>query len=248
MVFTDPPYNVRVVGNVGGKGKIGRREFIMASGEMTSSDFTAFLTQSLGAMAAGSEDGSIHFVCMDWRHMGEMLAAGMAVYGELKNLVVWNKSNGGMGAFYRSQHELIFVFKKGAAPHVNNFGLGETGRYRTNVWAYPGVNTFRAGRDDELASHPTPKSVAMIADAIRDVSHRGDIVLDAFGGSGTTLIAAQKTGRQAHVMELDPLYVDVICRRWGAFSKTPAVLEATCQTFDEVTTDRGVPAQDGGDE
>jgi DNA modification methylase len=195
-------------------------------------------------MAAVIQDGSIHFICMDWRHLSELLTAGNTVYAELKNLIVWAKTNGGMGAFYRSQHELIFVFKKGAAPHLNTFGLGETGRFRTNVWTYPGLNTFRAGRDDELAMHPTVKPVAMVADAIRDVSHRGDIVLDPFGGSGTTLIAAEKTGRKARLLELDPLYADVICRRWAAFSKTPAILASTGQTFDEVADARG--ARTGG--
>ena len=247
MVFTDPPYNVRVVGNVGGKGKNARREFVMASGEMSPAEFTAFLMQALTPMSAATMDGSIHLVCIDWRHMAELLAAGSAVYGELKNLVVWAKNNGGMGQFYRSQHELIFVFKKGSAPHINTFGLGETGRYRTNVWSYPGVNTFRAGRADELAMHPTVKPVALVADAIRDVSHRGDVVLDPFGGSGTILIGAQKTGRKARLLELDPLYVDVICRRWMAFSKTPAILAATDQTFEDVAAARGVPSGAHGD-
>jgi hypothetical protein len=226
----------------GAKGKVPLREFVMASGEMTPAAFIVFLTQALMAMAAMSVEGSIHFICMDWRHISELLAAGNAVYDELKNLVVWAKTNGGMGTFYRSQHELIFVFKKGTAPHTNTFGLGETGRYRTNVWSYPGVNTFRAGRDDDLALHVTTKPVAMVADAIRDVSRRGDIVLDPFGGSGTTLIAAEKTGRKARLMELDPLYVDTICRRWAAFSKTPAVLAATGQTFEEVAKARDLDA------
>ena len=242
LVFTDPPYNVRIVGNVSGKGKNTRREFLMASGTMTPPDFTAFLTQSLDAMAAVSLDGSIHYVCMDWRHMSELLGAGNAVYAELKNLVVWAKTNAGMGTFYRSQHELIFIFKKGSAPHLNTFGLGENGRFRSNLWVFPGLNTFRAGRDEELAMHPTVKPVGMVADAIRDVSRRGEIVLDAFGGSGTTLIAAEKTGRKARMLELDPLYVDVICRRWTAFSNTPAILAESGLTFDEVASTRGVTA------
>ena len=242
MVFTDPPYNVRVVGHVSGKGKNARREFVMASGEMTPADFTAFLAQSFGAMAAVSLDGSISYICMDWRHMSELLAAGTAVYAELKNLIVWAKTNGGLGAFYRSKHELIFVFKKGSASHLNTFGLGETGRYRTNVWTYPGVNTFRTGRSDDLELHPTVKPVALVADAIRDVSRRGDVVLDPFGGSGTVAIAAEKTGRKARLLELDPIYIDVICRRWTAFSKTPAILAATGQTFDEVASARGLTA------
>jgi DNA modification methylase len=223
MVFTDPPYNVKIDGHVGGAGKIKHREFAMASGEMSQDAFTQFLTEVLGHMAGASCDGAIHFVCMDWRHMAELQAAGNAVYDELKNLIVWAKTNGGMGTFYRSQHELIFVFKKGRAAHINNFGLGETGRYRTNVWTYPGINTFRNGRDDELAMHPTVKPVALVADAIKDVSKRGDIVLDAFGGSGTTLIAAEKTGRKARLLELDPIYCDVICRRFQAYTGEPAL-------------------------
>lgn len=223
MVFTDPPYNVKIDGHVGGAGKTKHREFAIASGEMSRDAFTQFLTEVRGHMAGASCDGAIHFVCMDWRHMAELQAAGNAVYDELKNLIVWAKTNGGMGTFYRSQHELIFVFKKGRAAHINNFGLGETGRYRTNVWTYPGINSFRNGRDDELAMHPTVKPVALVADAIKDVSKRGDIVLDAFGGSGTTLIAAAKTGRKARLLELDPIYCDVICRRFQAYTGAPAL-------------------------
>ena len=196
MVFTDPPYNVAIEGNVSGLGKVRHREFAMASGEMTQAEFTEFLSSAFANLVAFSLDGSIHFVCMDWRHMGEMLAAGETNFAELKNLIVWAKDNGGMGAFYRSRHELIFAFKNGAAPHINSFELGQHGRYRTNVWEYRGVNTFKAGRLDELALHPTVKPVAMIADAIKDVSRRGGIVLDLFGGSGSTLIAAHKTGRR----------------------------------------------------
>ncbi len=174
MVFTDPPYNVAIEGNVSGLGKIRHREFAMASGEMTQAEFTAFLSARPSPISSRfSLDGSIHFVCMDWRHMGEMLAAGEANFAELKNLIVWAKDNGGMGAFYRSRHELIFAFKNGSAPHINSFELGQHGRYRTNVWEYRGVNTFKAGRLDELALHPTVKPVAMIADAIKDVSRRG---------------------------------------------------------------------------
>ena len=204
MVFTDPPYNVAIVGNVSGLGKIQHREFAMASGEMTRAEFVAFLSAAFANLVAHSVDGSIHFVCMDWRHMGEMLEAGAANYAELKNFIVWAKDNGGMGAFYRSRHELIFAFKNGAAAHINSFELGQHGRYRTNVWQYRGVNTLKTGRLDELALHPTVKPVAMIADAIKDVSRRSGIVLDLFGGSGSTLIAAHKTGRRARLCELDP--------------------------------------------
>jgi DNA modification methylase len=222
MVFTDPPYNVPIDGHVGGSGSIKHREFAMASGEMTSPEFTAFLQDAFKNLAAFSLDGSIHFICMDWRHMTEMLAAGSQVYSELKNLIVWAKDNGGMGTFYRSRHELIFAFKSGSAPHINAFELGQHGRYRTNVWQYRGVNTLKAGRLEELALHPTVKPVQMIADAIRDVSGRGDIVLDLFGGSGSTLIAAHKTGRRARLCELDPLYCDRIIRRWEVYAKDEA--------------------------
>jgi DNA modification methylase len=222
MVLSDPPYNVKIDGHVGGSGKVKHREFAMASGEMTAPEFTAFLTTALQNMADYSMDGSIHFHCMDWRHMAEMLAAGHAVYDELKNLIVWVKDNGGMGTFYRSRHELIFAFKKGEAPHVNSFELGQHGRYRTNVWNYRGVNTMRKGRMDELQLHPTVKPVQMIADAMKDVSGRGDIVLDGFGGSGSTLIAAHKTGRRARLIELDAIYCDRILSRWEAFAKDEA--------------------------
>lgn len=226
MVFTDPPYNVPIDGHVGGSGKVKHREFAMASGEMSKAEFIAFLTTAFRNLCAFSLDGSIHFVCMDWRHMDEMLKAGEGVYAELKNLIVWVKDNGGMGTFYRSRHELIFAFKNGTAPHVNSFELGQHGRYRTNVWQYRGVNTLRAGRMEELQLHPTVKPVQMIADAIKDCSGRGDIVLDLFGGSGSTLIAAHKTGRRGYLVELDPVYCDRIIRRWENYAKDEAELIA----------------------
>jgi len=243
MVFTDPPYNVKIDGHVGGAGKIKHREFAMAAGEMSQDQFTRFLTDVLGNMAGATRDGAIHFVCIDWRHMAELLAAGNAVYDDFKNLIVWTKTNGGMGSFYRSQHELIFVFKKGRAAHINTFGLGETGRYRTNVWTYPGVNTFRNGREDELAMHPTVKPVAMVADAIKDVSKRGEIVLDAFGGSGTTLIAAEKTGRRARLLELDPIYCDVICRRFQAYTGKPALRAEDGAPFSALEATQPAPVE-----
>src|SRR5438874_1569102 len=214
LIFTDPPYNVAIDGNVGGNGQIHHRAFAMGCGEMTSPGFTSFLAQTFQHLAANSLDGSIHYICMDWRHMQEMLAAGYTVYSELKNVCIWNKNNGGMGSFYRSKHELVFVWKAGTAPHVNNFELGQHGRYRTNVWDYAGVNTFRSDRMDELQMHPTVKPVALVADAIRDCSKQGDIVLDPFCGSGTILIAAERTGRKARTLEIDPGYVDVAIRRW----------------------------------
>ncbi len=224
MVFTDPPYNVAIQGNVSGLGKVRHREFAMASGEMTRDEFTVFLSSAFANLVAHSVDGSIHFICMDWRHLSEMLEAGAANYAELKNLIVWVKDNGGMGSFYRSRHELIFAFKNGGAPHLNTFELGQHGRYRTNIWEYRGANTLKAGRQEELALHPTVKPVAMIADAMKDVSRRGGVALDLFGGSGSTLIAAHKTGRRARVCELDPIYCDRILRRWEVFAKDDAEL------------------------
>lgn len=222
MIFTDPPYNVKIDGHVCGSGKIKHREFAMASGEMSQNEFTIFLRTAFENMIAHSGDGSIHFVCMDWRHMPEILEAGNFVYSELKNLIVWAKDNGGMGTFYRSRHELIFAFKNGTAPHINSFELGQNGRYRTNVWEYKGVNTRRSGRMEELALHPTVKPVQMIADAIKDTSMRGGIVLDIFAGSGSTLIAAHKTGRKAYLCEIDPIYCERIIKRWEVFAKDEA--------------------------
>ena len=241
-VFTDPPYNVKIDGHVCGSGTVKHREFAMASGEMDAGTFTAFLEESLGAMAAVSLDGAIHFTCMDWRHMAELQAAGSKVYSELKNLVVWAKTNGGMGTFYRSRHELIYVWKVGTAPHTNTFGLGEHGRYRTNVWDYPGVNSF-GGNQKDLALHPTVKPVALVADAIKDVTRRGEIVLDGFGGSGTTLIAAERTGRVSRLVELDPIYCDVICRRYAALTGVEPVLEATGETFEAAAETRAIEAK-----
>jgi DNA modification methylase len=219
MVFTDPPYNVAIEGNVSGLGKIRHREFAMASGEMTREQFTAFLSSAFANLAAHSLDGSIHFVCMDWRHTGETMEAGTANYSELKNLMVWVKDNGGMGTFYRSRHELIFAFKNGTAPHINSFELGQHGRYRTNVWEYRGVNTLKTGRLDELTLHPTVKPVAMIADAIKDVSWRGAVVLDLFGGSGSTMIAAHKTGRRARVGFVRQNWTDCAWHPFGAIGR-----------------------------
>lgn len=224
MVFTDPPYNVKIDGNVCGKGIIKHKEFAMASGEMSVDQFTGFLKTAFQNQVANSHDGSIHFVCMDWRHMGEILAAGNQTYTELKNVIAWVKDNGGMGSFYRSRYELIFAFKHGAAAHTNTFELGQHGRYRTNVWEYKGMNSRQSDRLKDLAMHPTVKPVQMIADAIKDVSARNGIVLDIFAGSGSTLIAAHKTGRRAYVAELEPDYCRVIIKRWQSFAKDDAVL------------------------
>jgi DNA modification methylase len=234
LVFADPPYNVSIDGNVCGLGNIRHRDFAMASGEMTSEEFTAFLTSVFDRLVVHAIDGAIHFICIDWRHIAEMMAAGNAVYTELKNLCVWTKTNGGMGTFYRSRHELIFVWKSGTASHINNFELGQRGRSRTNVWEYPGISTARPGRLDELALHPTVKPVALVADAIKDCSRRDGIVLDPFTGSGTTLIAAERTGRRARGIEIDPVYVDVAIRRWQSFTGKSATLAGTSKTFEEI--------------
>ncbi len=231
QVIADGPYNVRVNGHVSGNGR--HREFVMGSGEMTQEEFTAFLRAAFANLIRFSCDGSIHFLFMDWRHMREMLDATNQ-YAELKNLICWNKGSAGMGTFYRSQHELIFVMKNGKGRHVNNFGLGEKGRHRSNVWDYPGLSGWTAERESELAMHPTVKPVAMIADAIRDCSRKGGIILDCFGGSGTTLIAAEQTGRRARLIELDPLYVDVIIRRFEAATGGKAVLAQDGRTFGQV--------------
>lgn len=238
LIFTDPPYNVPIDGNVCGLGAVRHREFAMASGEMSREAFTLFLTQALSHGASVCRDGAIAFVCMDWRHMGELLEAGAAAFTELKNLCIWNKTNGGMGTFYRSKHELIFVFKVGAAPHTNNFGLGDTGRYRTNVWDYPGVSSIGAHRLEELAMHPTVKPTALVADALRDCTKRGEIVLDGFGGSGTTLIAAETCGRRARVIEYDPSYCDTIVARWERLTGKRATLVPTGECFEDVMEQR----------
>jgi DNA modification methylase len=240
LIFADPPYNVCIDGNICGKGAVRHREFAMASGEMSQEAFAEFLTTAFRRLAAHSIDGAIHDICIDWRHIAEMMAAGNQVYSELKNVCVWVKTNGGMGSFYRSRHELIFVWKSGTAPHINNFELGQHGRNRTNVWEYPGISSMRAGRLEELAMHPTVKPVELVADAIKDCSPRNGIVLDPFLGSGTTVIAAERTGRRAHGVEIDPAYVDVAIKRWQTYTAKKATLAATGQTFEEVEEARGV--------
>lgn len=246
MIFTDPPYAVPIAGHVSGLGKIKHREFVMGSGEMTSAEFEAFLKASFELMARHSTNGAIHFVFMDWRHMDEILAAGTSAYTELKNLCVWAKTNGGMGSLYRSQHELVFVFKSGTAPHTNNVELGRNGRHRTNVWTYPGANNFGRGTDEGnlLALHPTPKPVQLVADAILDCSRRWEVILDPFLGSGTTLIAAERTGRRCFGLELDPLYVDTIIQRWERHTGDHARLEGDGRTFTEITSERVEVAHD----
>jgi DNA modification methylase len=238
FIFTDPPYNVAIDGHVSGLGRVRHREFMMASGEMTEAEFTAFLKTVFALLAANSVDGSIHQICMDWRHAWEMLVAGRSVYSELKNVCVWNKSNAGMGSCYRSKHELVFVWKSGGAAHINNFELGQYARHRSNVWDYPGVNSMRPGRLEELVMHPTVKPVALVADALKDCSYRGGLVLDPFCGGGTILIAAERTGRKARALEIDPDYVDVAVRRWQAYTGKSAMLAGSGKTFETIAEQR----------
>jgi DNA modification methylase len=231
MVFTDPPFNLAITGNVSGLGKVKHREFAMASGEMSPHEYTKFLGAAFMRLADFSTNGSIHFVCMDWRHIRELLEAAAKLYSELKNVCVWAKTNAGMGSLYRSQHELVFVFKKGTAPHVNNVELGRFGRNRTNIWNYPGTNIVGKNRDAEIAMHPTVKPLALVADAILDCSKRGGIVLDVFAGSGTTLIAAEKTGRRGFGIEIDPYYSDTIIRRFDEMYGLKAIHEESKLDF-----------------
>jgi DNA modification methylase len=236
MVFTDPPYNVPIDGHVSGLGAIHHRPFPMASGEMDQAEFTAFLEQAFRNLAVCSVEGSLHYACMDWRHLDEVLAAGRKAYGELKNLCIWVKDNAGMGSLYRSQHELVLVFKQGRGAHRNNVQLGQFGRNRSNVWHYPGVNSFARCVEEGnlLAMHPTVKPVAMVADAILDCSVRSEIVLDSFLGSGTTVIAAERTGRRCYGLELDPAYVDTVIRRWQALTGGSARHAASGRSFDDL--------------
>lgn len=226
--FLDPPYNVKINGHANAKGR--HREFAMASGEMSTAEFRQFLSETLGACAAVSRDGAVHFVCMDWRHMEDVTASVAGVYGDLLNICVWNKSNAGMGSLYRSKHEMVFVYKVGSAPHTNAVELGKHGRNRTNVWDYASVNSMRGSRREDLALHPTVKPVAMVADAICDVTRQGELVLDIFLGSGTSLIAAERVGRRFCGLDIDPAYVDLAMRRWSEITgKEPQLVNRTCQ-------------------
>jgi len=238
MVFTDSPYNVPVNGHVCGLGRTQHAEFAMASGEMSRDEFIRFLTDAIGPMAEATRDGGLLYLCMDWRGLDQLLVAIASCDLSLINLCVWNKSNGGMGSLYRSKHELVLVTKKGTAPHTNNVQLGRYGRYRTNVWSYPGVNSFGSTRMDDITDHPTVKPVALVADAIRDVTRPGEIVLDGFMGSGTTILAAERTKRVACGIEIEPAYVDVAIRRWEKRTGRQAVLAETGETFAEVAASR----------
>lgn len=243
LAFMDPPFNVAVEGHICGLGKIHHREFAMATGEMSSAQYRHFLGACFQNAVAVSMEGAIHFTCIDWRHLEDLAAAGRDIYSKHLNTCVWVKDNGGMGSFYRSRHEFIIVFKVGKAPHLNTIELGKNGRYRTNVWEYPGVNTFRKGRLDDLTMHPTVKPTALVMDAIKDCSRRGEIVIDLFGGAGTTLIAAEKCGRCARIVEVDPLYVDVIARRWQTLTGELAKLSSSNEHFNDIDEQRFATGQ-----
>lgn len=236
LVLSDIPFNVRIAGHV--SGRKGAREFAMASGEMTPLEFTNFLRAAFENAARVSIDGSLALYFIDWRHIEEMMAAGRIVYKSLKNVIVWSKSNAGMGSLWRSQYELIFAWKLGSAPHINNVELGKHGRWRSNVWTYAGANAFGRTRDEDLDGHVTPKSVAMLHDAILDVTHRGDAVLDPFAGAGSTLVAAHRARRVGYGIEIDPHYVDTAVRRLEKFIKAPARHAETGKTFDEMMSER----------
>jgi DNA modification methylase len=238
MVVSDPPFNVPINGHAVGRGKQRHREFKMASGEMSEEAFTAFLKLYICQAVTFSENGSIHYHFIDWRHLPELLTAARPLYADWKNLLVWNKTIAGQGSFYRSKHELIAVFKNGDAPHINNFGLGANGRYRANVLDYPGVNCLHPARRGDLDMHPTVKPVALVADLIRDCSRRHGIILDPFGGSGTTILAAERAGRIVRVIELDPLYIDVTIRRWEQTTGVPARHAELGLTFEEAAAKR----------
>lgn len=237
VVITDPPYNVPITGHVCGGAAAKHREFVMASGEMTRAQFQRFLSAVCVNLSRGSKSGSLHFIFIDWRSIGDLLTAGEEAYDQLLNIIVWSKHQAGMGALYRSQHELVALFKHGRRPHKNNVALGANGRHRTNVWEYPSANSGPRVKAAELTAHPTVKNLDMIAEAIRDVSDPNDIVLDAFGGSGTTLVAAELCSRRARLLELDELYCDLIIRRAQA-AGLEARLGRDGPTFSEVVSTR----------
>lgn len=236
-VFCDPPYNRRV-SEIGGRGHVQHPEFAFASGEMSAGQYRKFLAATLGHGIRVSHAGAVHFVCIDWRHVADLVEVGRDLYETMLNLVVWNKTNPGQGSLYRSQHELIGVFAVAGGAHRNNVELGRFGRNRSNVWTYPGVNTFGRDRMETLAAHPTVKPVALVADALLDCTARGEVVLDQFAGSGTTILAAEKVGRVCYAMEYAPAYVDVAIERWQRSTKLEATLAGDGRTFEEIRAAR----------
>lgn len=240
MVLTDAPFNVPVNGHVSGSGR--HTEFAMASGEMSEAEFMTFNETYLRNMAAHLKDGAIVMAFMDHKHLYELMTAGRAAGLHHLNLCVWSKTNGGMGSLYRSQHELVLVLKHGKAPHTNTVQLGKHGRYRTNVWSHAGANSFSSSRDADLAAHATVKLVGLLAEAIRDVTRHGEIVLDAFSGSGSTILACERTRRIGYAVEIEPKYIDVAIRRWEAMTGEQATLDASGQSFADASVERHAPA------
>lgn len=235
--FMDHPYN-QPSRNIGGKGRVKHRDFHEASGEMSRAEFIRFLSITIESAVAVSAPGAVHFLCMDHAHLDQLFEAAAPLYDARLNLCVWKKSNAGMGSLFRSHHELVAVYRVAGAAHRNNVELGRHGRNRTNVWEYASVNTFGGSRQQDLALHPTVKPVGLVADAIKDVTRRGETVLDLFLGSGTTLIAAERVGRVFAGLEIDPGYVDVALARWMDMTGDMPRLEATGRTYAEVRADR----------
>lgn len=235
MAFLDPPYNVRIRDTLG-RGKVKHSEFAMASGEMTRQEYIGFLEQALRVAASVSLPSAVHYVCIDWKHVDALIKAGRGAYFRMLNLAVWVKSNAGQGSFYRSQHELIGIFRVGGERHINNIELGRHGRSRSNVWSYPGVSGFRAGRMNDLHAHPTIKPTMMVCDAIKDCTQLDDTVLDTFCGSGTTILAAERVGRRAVAVETEPRFVDLAIRRWQDYSGKDAIHVDTGRSFNALTS------------
>lgn len=242
MIVTDPPYNTSNATHNGGKGRFRHREFAYAHGEMSAAEFVAFLTDTQRALAAQARPGAVAYVFMDHHHAGEQIAAGEAAFHQRLNIAIWVKSNAGMGSLYRSQHEMVFIYKVGDDPHRNNVELGKHGRNRTNVWQAASVNAF-GSRQADLEIHPTVKPTGLIADAIMDVTAPGEIVLDGFLGSGTALLAAERVGRRAFGLEINGAYVDVAVTRWMDLTGGEAILEATDETFAQVKMRRAIGGQ-----
>lgn len=242
LVFTDPPYGCRIENNVSGNGRVKHTDFVRGSGEEPLPEMAMnLLRPAFKNVVRHCQAGAIAFVCSDWRAAPHMLDAGEGVFEEVKNWIIWVKTNAGMGTFYRSQFEIILAFKVSPGKTINNFGLGEGGRHRSNVWTYAGANTFRKGRMNELVSHPTSKPRKLCADAILDCSRRGGIVLDVFAGSGTTLAAAALVGRRGYGVELDPKYADVVLRRLAEQTGDTPLLDGL-EPFDTVAAARRAQA------
>ena len=238
LFLSDPPWNLKIEGVVSGKGKNKHRDFVLGAGEMSRSEFVSFLNDSIAAVQPILMDGALLYLFMDWRNLDALTEAALARKLEQKNLLVWCKDNAGLGLLYRSQHELIALFKHGAQPHLNNIRMGQEGRNRSNVLFYPGANSFVKGRTEALAAHPTSKPVALLADLILDVTAPGDMIVDTFGGSGSTLIAAERMDRVCSMAELHPPYADGIIRRFEALTGIEAVHIGSGLSFAALAVER----------